>query len=157
MSHIRMGGIALFTLFAPTLAVAGPVLDARIDGAVSGADAPQLGTGLGARVGFPIDVGPIEVIPEAGATFWMGDGLLAPDLGARARRGAAVRPGAYAHVLFPLPTPGGPTRGWDAGGSLDVTFLPVELGVHAGAVTFDGQGVPSRTAFVGGLRVGLTF
>jgi len=156
MSHIRMGVIALFAL-APTLAVAGPVFDARLDGAISADDGPQLGTGLGARVGLPIDLGPIEVVPEAGTTFWMGDGLIVPDLGARARFGAAVQPGAYAHVLFPLPTPGGPTRGWDAGGSLDVTFLPVDLGVHAGAVTLSGPSMPSRTALVGGLRVGLTF
>ncbi len=156
MSHSRMGVIALFSL-APSLASAGPVFDARLDGAIYEDDGPQLGTGLGARLGLPIDLGPIEVVPEAGATFWMGDGLLVPDLGARVHFGAAVQPGVYAHALFPLPTPGGPTRGWDAGGSLDFTFLPVDLGVHAGAVTLSGPALPSRTAFVGGLRVGLTF
>ncbi len=156
MTPIRLSAFTL-CLLAPSLAAAGPVIDARLDAAVSGDQAPQLGTGIGGRVGLPIDVGPIELIPEAGATFWMGDGLVVPDAGARARFGAALKPGVYGHALFPLPTPGGPSRGWDAGASLDFTMLPVDIGLHAGMVSLSGRTVDTTTSFVGGLSLGLTF
>ncbi len=156
MTRFRFAALAVLAVF-PSVAAAGPVLDARIDGAVTGEAAPQLGTGVGARLGLPIDLGPIELVPEAGASFWLGDGLIVPDVGARARFGAAIQPGLYAHALFPLPTPGGPTRGWDAGASLDVTLLPVDIGVHAGALTLGGPALPTTTSLVAGVRLGIAF
>ena len=157
MTRTRCTALALFACLLPSVAAAGPVLDARVDGAVTGKNAPQLGTGIGARVGLPIDVGPITLVPEGGATFWIGDGLVVPDVGASARFGTALQPGVYAHLLFPLPTPGGPTRGWDTGASLELTVLPVDIGLHAGALTLSGPAQPTTTALVGGVHLGLAF
>ncbi len=89
MTRFRFAALAVLAVF-PSVAAAGPVLDARIDGAVTGEAAPQLGTGVGALLGLPIDLGPIELVPEAGATFWLGDGLIVLHAGALTLGGPAL-------------------------------------------------------------------
>jgi len=143
---------------APTPALAGPVLDASLSAATTTrADAPGLGTGIGARVGLPLDAGLVKLVPEAGLTAWSGQGLLVPELGARASVGQGIEPGGYAHVLFPMPTPGGPTRGWDAGGQLAFTMLPVDVGVHAGLIGLSGPAAEPTTYLSAGVNVGFSF
>lgn len=149
----------LAALLAPLPALAGPVLDARADlAARTDADAPDLGTGVGARVGLPIDLALITLTPEAGLAMWTGAGLLVPDVGARASLGAGLQPGAYAHLLFPMPTPGGPSRGWDAGARLDLTLLPVvDVGAHLGLMGFSGPGFDATRYVQAGIDVGFSF
>jgi hypothetical protein len=144
-------------LLLPWTALAEPVLDARLDGSTTSTDTGRLGAGLGARLGYRFDVGPVELVPELGATFWMGDGLVTPDLGARVRFGSGIQPGLYAHLLLPLPTPTGPTRGWDAGASVDATFLPIDVGLHAGLLTLGGRDATPRAGLQLGVHVGVSF
>jgi len=142
-------------------AFAGPVLDAHLTTATPTSSASEadvkLGTGLGARVGLPLDLGIARLVPEAGLTAWNGQGLLVPELGARASIGAGIEPGAYGHLLFPMPTPGGPTRGWDAGGSLAFTMLPVDIGVRAGLLGLSGPAMEPTTYLTAGIDVGFSF
>jgi len=139
-------------------ALAGPVLDASLSTATTTAtDAPALGTGIGARVGLPLGIGIARIVPEAGLTGWTGSSLLVPEVGARASIGAGIEPGAYGHLLFPMPTPGGPTRGWDAGGTLAFTMLPVDIGVRAGLTGLSGPAMQPTTYLTAGLSVGFAF
>jgi hypothetical protein len=144
---------------APATALAGPVLDARVDvAAATRGDAPTLGTGVGARVGLPLDAKLVRIVPEAGLTLWTGSGLLVPDIGARASIGHGIEPGAYAHLLFPMPTPGGPARGWDAGARVDVTMLPaIDLGAHLGLTQLSGPAHGEASYINAGIDVGFTF
>ncbi len=150
---------ALLTLLMPLPALAGPVLDARLDvAAATQADATPLGTGVGARVGLPLDAKLIRIVPEAGLTLWTGQGLLVPDVGARASIGHGIEPGAYAHLLFPMPTPGGPSRGWDAGGRVDFTMFPaIDIGAHLGLTQFTGPAATAAPYVNAGIDLGFTF
>ncbi len=110
----------------------------------------DLGIGTGLRVGVPLGLVGVHLVPEAGLTLWPGAGtLIVPEVGARVRFGKLIEPGAYAHALFPL----GDTyqTGWDAGLSLDVTAVPkLDLGLQAGVMDISGAFVPTL-----GLSAGL--
>ncbi|MBX2803149.1 MAG: hypothetical protein KTR31_36045 [Myxococcales bacterium] len=128
-----------------------------------GDNAPQIGGGVGVRVGMPLNLVAIKLVPEIGITGWqdltkpVGDGLLPPALlvpeaGARFSFGKVVEPGVFVHALLPLDG-GGNDLGWDAGASIDVTAIPkVDFGLQAGVVSF-GQ-APALTA---GGHLGIKF
>jgi hypothetical protein len=132
----------LAALLAPT-ASASPILTGEVQSA-----APY-GTGLGVRLGVPIDAVLVRVVPEGGVTVWTDAGVT-PFVGARVALGKVLEPGAYAHALVPLDDA---RLGWDAGASIDFTAIPMlSLGATLGAVDL-GAG----PALAGGLHAGLKF
>lgn len=100
----------------------------------------ELGMGVGLRVGMPIDIVLVELVPEVGATvygFGNDSTTAVLEAGGRFNVGKVVEPGVYGHALLRT---GPHTRvGWDAGLSLDVTVIPfVDFGVQSGVMRFDG-------------------
>lgn len=141
-------------LFANT-AVAGPMI--MIEGVTTplslteGDTSSQLGNGLGIRVGMPVDIVLIELVPEVGATVWgLGNDRtdIVLEAGGRFNVGKIVEPGVYGHALYRASAP---HLGWDAGLSLDVTVIPfIDFGVQGGLMKFEGA--PAVTA---GLHAGI--
>lgn len=107
----------------------------------------QLGNGVGGRIGLPVDLLLVELVPEVGATLWGIGGdksTLVLEAGGRFNVGKIVEPGVYGHALYRLDNP---TLGWDAGLSLDVTLIPfIDFGVQTGVMRFEGA--PALTAGV---------
>ncbi|UQA58096.1 hypothetical protein [Polyangium aurulentum] len=99
----------------------------------------RFGTGYGARVGYDLEVGPIGLTPEIGASCY---GLDDEDRAARLLAGGRlhlrglIQPAAYWHYGYTWivgQSRGGPTV--DMGGALDLSLAIFRVGAHAGIVS----------------------
>lgn len=135
--------ILLAALLTPT-AEASPIVSAEV------LASSKQGAGIGARIGYPVDLMVARVVPEAGVTAWSSQTGVVGYGGARVAIGKLVEPGVYAHLLVPLGS--GPV-GIDAGGFVDVTALPkVSVGLNLGVIDLEGP-----AAFAAGVHGGLKF
>lgn len=148
--------LMLLTLF-PTLASAGPVVGLEMM-AMSGVNPDAKNTAttlLTPTFGYQLDMAIVDITPEVGLAL---DGSLSPKVGARVRFGKLLKPGIYGHVVVDRSLAlDGAKAGFDAGGSLDITLVPlVEAGLQLGIATVpqDNALVPQLAA---GGRVALKF
>lgn len=148
--------LMLLTLF-PTLASAGPVVGLEMM-AMSGVNPDAKNTAttlLTPTFGYQLDMAIVDITPEVGLAL---DGRLSPKVGARVRFGKLLKPGIYGHVVVDRSLAlDGAKAGFDAGGSLDITLVPlVEAGLQLGIATVpqDNALVPQLAA---GGRVALKF
>ena len=134
-------------LLAGQQAEAKPVIAAEVLQSFALGDATDLGMGIGGRIGWKLDLVALDIVPEAGITFWTNDPLLAaPELGFRTSFLKVLEPGVYAHAVFPLREGAG--VGWDGGLTLDFTLIPkIDIGGQAGLMSISGGPI---TATAGG-------
>jgi hypothetical protein len=128
-------------------------------------DRGDTGRGFALRFGNELDGVILSFTPEVVASYHGFSGSLQPSavrglVGGRLSFGKILEPGVYAHVgagrlSYPDATSpafaGGAIWGlaWDAGGTLDLTVLPlVDLGVHAGYARVDGTDVAPTLGWV---------
>lgn len=129
-------------------ALAGPTVSAEALTTVAAyrETADTLGSGVGARLGFPLRAGGLQLVPEVGVTGWRCDEtMLVPEAGARLTLGRRLRPGVFGHLGYLLASE--PRPGFDVGGSFDVVLGRFEAGLQLG-----WQYYGDLTA-VGGLQV----
>ncbi len=140
---------ASLTLALSSPALAGPVIGLQTDYAVTTPEnAGPDGLGITGRVGYGLDVGVLEVVPELEVSKFSDAWI--PKLGGRVMIGKGVEPGLFGHVLLPMWRQAEPLRGFDAGATLDFTAAPmVDFGLHGGALVLDGVEARQVTPFFG--------
>ncbi|MFT5453818.1 MAG: hypothetical protein ACI9K2_000292 [Myxococcota bacterium] len=158
MSTLRAAAtFAALTVAAP--AIAAPIIGVQTDMASPTGGAAGLGTGFAGTLGYGVELGLAEVIPEIGISWFGESRRLLPRAGGRLMVGKVVEPGVYAHVVFADGLSLAPGRaGWDAGVLLDLTVIPhLDIGVHVGALTLPAAQAERSTHVVGGLHLGVVF
>jgi hypothetical protein len=128
----------------------------------------RFGTGYAARVGYDLELGPIGITPEIGASCYEFDD---DDRAARVLAGGRlhlrglIQPAAYWHYGYAWvvgESRGGPAV--DMGGAVDLSLAVFRIGAHAGIVSVQGTTHAGPYAVVQpiewfelGLHTGLAF
>jgi hypothetical protein len=132
--------ITVLALFAPGVAVAGPVLGIDVEGVypLGQGLSPDIGYGGTVRLGYKLPIPALALTPEVGVGYhsFRDDGnVIRAVAGGRASFGAGLAAGAYGHVGYARLdlNNGRSSLIYDGGLTLDVTAVPVvDLGVQAG-------------------------
>lgn len=159
-SHVFPALIACMSLVAPAaMAGNGVIIGVESTYGIPMDDTTdRLGLGLGGTIGYQFDFIAVKLIPEIGATYFIGPELTVPRIGGRAVIGWIVSPGVYAHFATPIGPPFATgTPGADAGLTLELSIPRLRVGAHAGVLVF-GDPLPDYprgpdTSFMGGLQL----
>ncbi len=143
----------------PAVALAQPMLGLEVQSSRALLE-DQTQVYLSPTIGYTLSVMVADVTPEIGLGL-MGENYgIQPKVGARARLGKLIKPGAYGHIISSEGLSFAPgTTGFDAGVSLDLTAIPhLEFGLMGGVLGLpENDGSPLDVKLSGGLRIAAAF